>query len=451
MALLSFEDHKYFAAKILSLGATESLKHGSSHELEVLNAVAARRRFGLLPILYDHFAQEGPCGVHYVFLTATFCSDVSTFRASAPTGRLGIHIVKPIVACVVEGLQALHSLNIVHADIKSDNILFLGPDTTDIEEEIARDPPSVEGVLTLDGTQYPILRSQPFQPLFSWDVAPHIAETITVILSDFGAAFRADGPKPFTDIGVFALRAPENIIRAECGKEIDIWAVGCLTYELLTGENLFQPQTIPNLTLDESLLLLQFSVTGEILSKDVVNQSRVRDKFFNREGRFIQSRANIYPSQSIKERLTERCNGDLTERQINAAARFISDCLRLNPRDRPTVDELGLHPWLETAFRGGTDLSTEPTTTPTPVPPSFIRPTPISPTVIPPAFILPPFVPPPFVPSLEPTREGRRRCTTVGFEGLDRVPIRQCDEEDAEIHSRYRSYITTIRSMSKSG
>jgi serine/threonine-protein kinase SRPK3 len=38
----------------------------------------------------------------------------------------------------------------------------------------------------------------------------------------------ADKPKPPGDIGAFALRAPENVIRAECGKEIDIWAVGCM-------------------------------------------------------------------------------------------------------------------------------------------------------------------------------------------------------------------------------
>ncbi|GJJ14971.1 hypothetical protein Clacol_009241 [Clathrus columnatus] len=168
-------------------------------------------------------------------------------------------------------------------------------------------------------------------------------------------AFWADKTKPSGDIGAFALRAPENIIRAECGKEIDIWAVGCITYELLTGEKLFQPQDIPGLTPDESLLLLQFAVTGETLSKDVIDKSRVRDKFFNTEGHFVKSNANIYSNQSMKERLTERCGGDLTERQINAAAQFISDCLRLNPRNRPTANKLRRHPWLAMAFMGCAD------------------------------------------------------------------------------------------------
>ena len=41
-------------------------------------------------------------------------------------------------------------------------------------------------------------------------------------------ALWVDELKPTGDIGAVALRAPENIVRAECGTEIDIWAIGCL-------------------------------------------------------------------------------------------------------------------------------------------------------------------------------------------------------------------------------
>ncbi|GJJ15012.1 hypothetical protein Clacol_009285 [Clathrus columnatus] len=354
----SLSSNKFLAAKILSADSTNALKNGLIHELEFLQAVADRPHGTpepLLPILHDHFAQKGLHGVHYCFLTSPLRSHVHAFRASAPTGKLLVHIVKPIIACVVDALQVLHSRNIIHADIKADNLLFLGPDTAEIEETIARDPPLVDGTFTFNDTEYPILRSQPFQPKISWNATPFIAETIQVVLSDLGVALWADRPKPPGDIGAFALRAPENIIRAECGKEIDIWAIGCMTYELLAGEILFQPQSIPDLTPDESLLLLQVAVTGETLSKDVIDQSRVKDKYFNREGALIHSRKNAYSRQSVKERLTKQCHGDLTEIQINAAARFINDCLRLNPHDRLTIDQLALHSWLETAFMGGMD------------------------------------------------------------------------------------------------
>jgi len=346
----------------LSADSTNALRNGLIHELEFLQVVADQPQGTPepnLPILYDHFAQKSPHGVHYCLLTNPLRSHVHAFRASAPSGRLPVHIVKPIIACVVDALQVLHSRNIIHADIKSDNVLFLGPDTIEIEETIATDPPLVDGTFTFNGTQYPIFRSQPFNPKISWDASPFIAETIQVVLSDLGAALWADKPKPPGDIGAFALRAPENIIRAECDEKIDIWAIGCMTYELLTGQILFQPQHAANLTADEGMLLLQYAFTGETLSKDVIEQSHVKEKYFDREDVFIKSKSNPYPRQTLKQLLTEHCRSgpspELSETQINAAAGFIGDCLRLSPRDRLDVYQLVMHRWLEGAFMGGAD------------------------------------------------------------------------------------------------
>jgi serine/threonine-protein kinase SRPK3 len=222
---------KYLAAKILTVDFTNALQIGLIHEPDFLQTIAERSAGTpepLLPVLRDHFAQRGPHGVHYCILTSPLRSDVHAFRASAPTGKLAVHIVKPIIACVVEALKVIHVLDIIHADIKADNVLFLGPNTAEIEETIAREPPLVDGTFEFKGTQYHILRSQPFRPKISWSASPFVSETIQVVLSDLGAGLWADKPKPPGDIGAFALRAPENVIRAECGKEIDIWAVGCM-------------------------------------------------------------------------------------------------------------------------------------------------------------------------------------------------------------------------------
>lgn len=97
------------------------LRKGEMRELAVRRAVATREinmedmRLGALPSLGDHFTQRGPHGDHYCFVTEAFCYDVRSFRASAPTGRLGVHFVKPIISCVVDGLVVLHDNNIIHA------------------------------------------------------------------------------------------------------------------------------------------------------------------------------------------------------------------------------------------------------------------------------------------------------------------------------------------------
>ncbi|THH28619.1 hypothetical protein EUX98_g5559 [Antrodiella citrinella] len=219
-----------------------------------------------------------------------------------------------------------------------------------VEKMISEEPVRIDGDFEFEGTRYPILRSQPILPLVSWNVSPHDAEImVTVFLSDLGSALWANQPNPPNDMGAFALRAPENIIRAECGKEIDIWAVGCMTYELLAGEILFRPQPIAGLTPDESLLLLRYALTGETLDKTLVQQSRVKDQYFDREGNFVKAKANPYPHQTIQQRLANR--SDLSAKQIEKAAAFIQSCLRLNPADR--LNNSGgayLHDWIDDAF-----------------------------------------------------------------------------------------------------
>jgi hypothetical protein len=63
---------------------------------------------------------------------------------------------------------------------------------------------------------------------------------------------------------------------------------------------------------------------------------------------------NPYPTHQTLEQLLSQ-HTDLTANQIKAAARFIKDCLRLNPGDRLNVEQLEMHSWLETAFMGGAD------------------------------------------------------------------------------------------------
>ena len=56
------------------------------------------------------------------------------------------------------------------------------------------------------------------------------------------------------------------------------------TYELLTGWILFRPQPIKGLTADESLLLLQHSLTGEILDKSITERAQLKGQYFDSEG-----------------------------------------------------------------------------------------------------------------------------------------------------------------------
>jgi hypothetical protein len=56
------------------------------------------------------------------------------------------------------------------------------------------------------------------------------------------------------------------------------------TYELLTGRILFQPQPIEGLTADGCLLLLQHSLTGEVLDESIIERAQRKGQYFDSEG-----------------------------------------------------------------------------------------------------------------------------------------------------------------------
>ena len=120
--------------------------------------------------------------------------------------------------------------------------------------------------------------------------------------------------------------------------------------------------------MDESLLLLQYALTGETLKGSIIEKARLKDQYFDSEGwsffystrdlffifdpgNLVKAKMNSYPQQTLSTLLTQHT--DLRPIQVEAAARFIMDCLRLNPSDRLTVGQVDEHCWLETAFMGG--------------------------------------------------------------------------------------------------
>ena len=66
---------------------------------------------------------------------------------------------------------------------------------------------------------------------------------VRVTLVDLGTAFYVDAQSA-RDIQTREYRCPEGILGIwPFGPPADVWSVGCLVFELLTGETLFDPQS----------------------------------------------------------------------------------------------------------------------------------------------------------------------------------------------------------------
>jgi serine/threonine protein kinase len=134
---------------------------------------------------------------------------------------------KGIFSQILSGLHWLHSKNVIHRDIKPDNILI-------IKEDSLLNPNNT-GTSTGGNFGY------------------------TVTICDFGLSKIRILPKNTPKVCSLNYRAPELLLEREDYTEtIDIWAFGCVLYEYLTQKVLFEEQRtkrdLLNAILDPSFL-----------------------------------------------------------------------------------------------------------------------------------------------------------------------------------------------------
>ncbi|KAG8810799.1 hypothetical protein FRC17_002779 [Serendipita sp. 399] len=288
-------------------------------------------------------------------ITTVFGTDAHRLCTSSPTGTLPFYIVGKILSDVITGVDEFHGAGIIHADIKADNIWIQALFNMHIAPIIAAEPPKIAGSLKINEEEYPVLLSQPLESSFTWDTPLDMADLIDAVLGDLGSALLDDQPKPSSEIGAYALRAPESVIGAyeKFGTPLDIWAIGCLTYELLTGKCLFNPKNGDGYTKDECHIALMLAMTGEQFPMSLIENTDKKDIYFDESadplttGNFRKVGLIPTPKETIEELL--RMHASLTAMHLRKAASFIRTCISLNPDDRPTSRQLIAQEFMEYA------------------------------------------------------------------------------------------------------
>lgn len=199
------------------------------------------------------------------------------------------------------GLCVLHRHGIVHADLHPGNILAaippLGEPLSDasLERALQQRPSEGSPLVRRDG------KADLWAPPYLLAPAPlldHVSFELdpVVKLADLGAAFFEDHPPP-TVVTPVALRAPETILcggALPLGKGIDLWAFGCLVFELLTARPLFVglealdgDEQADEETNDEHLIQLS-EVLGP-LPAELALRWRRRDRHYGADGKRLDT------------------------------------------------------------------------------------------------------------------------------------------------------------------
>jgi serine/threonine-protein kinase SRPK3 len=225
----------------------------------------------------------------------------------------------------------------IHTNVKPTGIvIFPG-----VEDTVA---PMIEGEIELEeDTTYPIMEIQPLPHKWDdehWEVASRM-----FCLNDVATSVRADSEKDYKLGTPYALRAPEVILRAGYDSKIDIWATGCMAFELLTGHWAFSPKAGRTWSIDDDHLARMQELTGETLDTSILARSQLRDEFFDRDGKL----KNIPPLEVLGIHQAICNHVALPPEDSKAAAEFIAACLHLDSSRRPSASDLVHHPWLEGA------------------------------------------------------------------------------------------------------
>jgi len=165
-------------------------------------------------------------------------------------------------------------------------------------------------------------------------------ENCEIALIDFGTAYYIHNLTE-DEVQDRRYRAPEVILNLPYGYPCDIWSVGCVAYELITGFRLFEPENEP-LNADIQQLFLMEKMLGKI-PEDMIEKSSRKDFLFNKHSNEIR---NVSPIVSfpLKERLIKQFLVPESEAEI--IADFISQCLIYNPEGRATPKKLLNHNFL---------------------------------------------------------------------------------------------------------
>lgn len=157
---------------------------------------------------------------------------------------------------------------------------------------------------------------------------------------DFGSSC-FESEKVHTYIQSRYYRSPEVIMGAEYGTGIDMWSLGCILVELLTGRPLFSGRD------EKEQIVLITEVLGAP-NKSFLARCRRGHLYFDSTCRPIRIRDNKDEIRSPRSVLMESLVGPIGAKDRKFVD-FLYHCLTWDPEDRFTPRDAIRHPWIQDA------------------------------------------------------------------------------------------------------
>ena len=156
------------------------------------------------------------------------------------------------------------------------------------------------------------------------------------------------------EIPTLNYRCPEILLKMIYTSAIDMWSVGCLLFELVTGYFLFEPIKNKGYKKEDDLFAQMIEHLGD-LPLDFIKKSTVFNRHFNVEGKL--KHIKMLRKWPLKYLLIER-HGIIPE-EAEPLAEFLKCFLTYDPSQRITAVQALQHPWLNMKSRDKTMIPKE--------------------------------------------------------------------------------------------
>ena len=392
-ALYNFETKQFVAGKIF----TEEYSEQYTNELIILRQYStfdpnSKYNASLISNFTDTFDNDK---INVIIIPLYGKSVLNIHKRLRDNGNcLSLDSCKNIIKSLCESIVKLHELNVLHMDIKTDNVLvnnspnddhnnsinMLQKIITDNEYDNFIENKSLQEQKNICRNLKGITKNQKKKQRKKIKIRVH-----KLLKKDYLEKFRnvfgeeeeekGDGDEKeengkivdlseysyiLTDYSnsilekevssnefyqVRANRAPENILSITYNKRSESWAIGTTFWQLLTGEDLFEPDLNKYKTRverDRKQLALMETYLGKIPQAVRMDCSRSFE-LYDENGELLKTKK--VERVDIQEKL-KKCRPDLSETDVYHACAFMIECWKYEYLKRLSPKELAEHPYI---------------------------------------------------------------------------------------------------------